>query len=257
MNSRLNPATAGQDSRLLEVCSGSIISAMNAQEGGAQRIELCDNLNEGGTTPSAGTIILAKEKLTIPVFVLIRPRTGDFLYSEAEFEVMKQDIGFCKEHGARGVVMGILKEDGSVDLERMKVLVELARPMQVTFHRAFDMAADPFRAMEEIISLGIERILTSGQAPSAMAGSDIIKQLNYRANNRIIIMPGGGITENNVKELISGTGVGEVHASLRSTVKSSMMFRNETASMGKEGEQEYEWTETDIKRVRKVVLKLS
>jgi copper homeostasis protein len=245
MNSKLKT----QDSKLLEVCSGSITSAITAQEAGAQRIELCDNLNEGGTTPSAGTIMLAKQKLTIPVFVLIRPRTGDFLYSELEFEVMKQDILFCKGLGAEGVVLGVLKADGSVDIERTGELVELARPMQVTFHRAFDMTADPFQALEDIISLGIERILTSGQASGAMAGAELIEQLNNRANNRIIIMPGGGITEQNVAELINKTGVKEVHASLRSKVKSRMIYRNEDASMGKPEQDEYAWMETDAERV--------
>jgi len=245
-----------QDSRLLEVCCGSITSALFAQAGGAHRIELCDNLNEGGTTPSAGTIILAKKKLSIPVFVLIRPRTGDFLYSEAEFESMKEDIFFCKKRGVDGVVLGILKEDGHVDTDRMSVLTELARPMQVTFHRAFDMTADPFQALEDIIGLGIERILTSGQAASALEGASLIQQLNNRTRNRIIIMPGGGITEKNLKELIKRTEVNEVHASLRLPVKSRMMFRNETASMGKEGEEEYEWMETDPARVDKVISSL-
>jgi len=247
LNSRLKT----QDSKLLEVCCGSIVSAMNAQEGGAHRIELCDNLNEGGTTPSAGTFIVAKKMLSIPVFVLIRPRSGDFLYSEFEFEVMKQDILFCKEHGAEGVVLGILQADGTVDIERTRDLAELARPMQVTFHRAFDMTADPFQALEAVISLGIERILTSGQASNALAGADLLQQLNNRAHHRIIIMPGGGITEHNVNELIARTGVKEVHASLRSPVNSEMHFRNELAAMGKPGQGEYTWMETDPERVRR------
>ena len=252
MNSTFNI----QHSTLLEVCSGSIISAINAQEGGAHRIELCDNLNEGGTTPSAGTIMIVTKKLTIPVFVLIRPRTGDFLYSAEEFEVMKQDIRFCKEHSAEGVVVGILKEDGSVDMERMKELVDLARPMQVTFHRAFDMTADPFRALEDIISLGIERILTSGQAPNAMAGANLIQQLNHRAANRIIIMPGGGITEHNIAALNKITGSTEVHGSLRSKITSRMIFRNDATSMGNIGDQEFDWMETDVERVRRILLEL-
>lgn len=227
-----------QDSRLLEVCCGSITSAINAQEGGAFRIELCDNLNEGGTTPSAGTIIMAKKMLCIPVFVLIRPRTGDFIYSDEEVEVMKNDILFCKEHGVEGVVLGILKADGSVDLERMKELVALARPLQVTFHRAFDMTSEPFKALEDIISLGIERILTSGLAENAIKGASLIQQLNHRAGNRIIIMPGGGVTEHNVNELIAKTGVKEVHGSLRSSVI---------------GQMESEWLETDPERVMKVI----
>jgi len=237
---------------LLEICAGSLTSALNAQAGGAGRIELCDNLAEGGTTPSPGLIKQAVQRLSIPVFVLIRPRTGDFLYSDEEFNVMKDDIIFSKEHGVKGVVLGVLNADGSVDMERTKELVELARPLAVTFHRAFDMTVNPFKAMEDIISLGIDRILTSGQAENALTGADIIQQLNNLANNRIIIMPGGGITENNVSELIARTGVNEVHASLRLPVKSRMDFRNETASMGKAVGKEYEWMETDVERVKMV-----
>jgi copper homeostasis protein len=251
MNSILNT----QNSKLLEVCAGSVTSALNAQAGGAHRVELCDNLNEGGVTPSASAIILAKRYLQIPVFVLIRPRSGDFLYSDIEFEMMNEDVRFCKEHGAKGVVLGILKVDGSIDLERMAELVELARPMQVTFHRAFDLAADPFKALEDIISLGIERILTSGQAASAMEGAALISELAIKAGSRIIIMPGGGITENNVAGLINKTGAKEVHASLRTLVKSKMLYRNELTSMGKSGKNEYAWMETDVERVQRFINK--
>jgi len=242
-----------QESTLLEVCCGSITSALNAQEGGAHRIELCDNLNEGGTTPSAGTIIMAKKMLRIPVFVLIRPRTGDFLYSDVELEVMKKDIQFCKERRVEGVVFGILKEDGSVDSERMKELVALSRPMQVTFHRAFDMTCEPFKALEDIIHLGIERILTSGQASTALAGADLIQQLNNRAYNRIIIMPGGGITEHNVNELIAKTKVKEVHGSLRSRVIGKMQYRNDRSSVGSGSSNDYERMESDQERIRNVI----
>ncbi len=245
-----------QDSRLMEVCSGSLVSALNAQAGGAHRVELCDNLSEGGTTPSAATIMLTKKKLSIPVFVLIRPRAGDFLYSDVEYEAMKEDIFFCKKQGVEGVVLGILKDNGHVDLARTSVLVELARPMQVTFHRAFDVTADPFQALEDIIGLGIERILTSGQAASALAGSSFIQQLNNRTRNRIIIMPGGGITEKNVKELLDKTGATEIHASLRSPVRSRMKFRNQNAFMGQSEQNNYEWMETDPARVDKVMSSL-
>jgi copper homeostasis protein len=249
-NSEMNSTLNTQNSTLLEVCAGSIISAINAQKGGASRIELCDNLAEGGTTPSPGAIILAKKHLHIPVFVLIRPRSGDFLYSDIEFEQMKEEIFFCKERRAEGVVLGILKADGTVDLDRMAELVEMARPMQVTFHRAFDLTRDPFRAMEDIINLGIERILTSGQAAIAIEGAGLISELINKARNRIIIMPGGGITEHNVAELVKKTGAREVHASLRSPVKSIMEFKSDSASMGKQERDEYEWLETDVSRVR-------
>lgn len=238
---------------LLEVCAGSLTSALNAQKGGADRIELCDNLNEGGTTPSPGVIIQAVKLLRIPVFVLIRPRTGDFLYTDEEFEAMKEDIRFCKGHGAMGVVAGILMADGNVDVERMAELVNLARPMQFTFHRAFDRAADPFMALEDIISLGIERILTSGQAACAIDGADIIQQLNNLANNRIIIMPGSGITENNVSELIRKTGASEIHGSFRSPVKSAMEYRKENLRSAGTGNDEFARLETNESIVKKVI----
>lgn len=240
----------------LEICAGSLVSAMNAQQGGAHRVELCDNLNEGGTTPSAGTIILAKKMLKIPVFVLIRPRPGDFLYSGAEIEIMKEDILFCKEQGAEGVVFGILNKDGNVDIERVGQLVSLARPMQVTFHRAFDVTADPFQAMEEIIMLGFERILTSGQSASAPEGTGLISDLIKAFENQIVILPGGGINENNVIELLEKTGAGEVHASLRSETGSAMSYRKKAVSMGKHNNDEYFRMETDLIRVQKLIEKL-
>jgi copper homeostasis protein len=241
---------------LLEICAGSLYSALAAQAGGAHRIELCDNLDEGGTTPSPGTIRQAVNLLNIPVFVLIRPRAGDFLYSKEEFESMRDDIRFCKEHGAEGVVLGILKEDGSVDVERTDELVQLARPMQVTFHRAFDLAADPFRALEDIIGLGIERVLTSGQAATAIEGAALIKELIYRSAGRISIMPGSGINEYNVMEIIKLTGAGEIHASLRGPVKSGMRFQNDALNMGKTGIDEYSRQETDPARVREMINQL-
>jgi copper homeostasis protein len=238
---------------LLEVCAGSLQSALNAQAGGAHRIELCDNLNEGGTTPSPGIIRQAVKLLDIPVFVLIRPRPGDFLYSDEEFEAMRQDIMHCKEQGAKGIVVGILCADGTVDVERMTELVRLARPMQVTFHRAFDMVDDPWLALEEIISLSCDRILTSGQASTAIAGAGLISALVSMAAERILIMPGSGITENNALELIRMTGVKEIHASLRSPVPSAMKFRNDRTSMGSPGSDEFSRMETDPSRVRKIL----
>jgi copper homeostasis protein len=238
---------------LLEVCAGSLSSALAAQEGGAHRIELCDNLSEGGTTPSAGTVLQAVKLLNIPVFVLIRPRTGDFLYSDKEFDVMKDDIAFCKEHGAKGVVLGLLKTDGNVDLKRTSELMKLARPMEVTFHRAFDMSSNPVQAMEDIINLGIDRILTSGQAVTAPEGAGLISGLIRQATGRIIIMPGGGINEINVTDLIAITGATEIHASLRSMLQSKMQFRNTNATMGKQGKDEYSRMETDPDRVMQMI----
>jgi copper homeostasis protein len=236
---------------LLEVCAGSLSSAMNAQLGGAGRVELCENLKDGGTTPCPSAILMARKNLSIPLFVLIRPRPGDFLYNDMEFQQMQEDVLFCKKHGAEGIVAGILQSDGTVDMDRTAELVRLAHPMQVTFHRAFDMTRDPFQAMEDIINLGIQRILTSGQATSAPEGADLITELITAAAGRIIIMPGGGINEENIMELKNKTKAHEFHASLRSPVRSRMQFMNEKTSMGKAGEDEYTWLETDAERVKR------
>lgn len=238
---------------VLEICAGSINSAIAAQEGGTDRIELCSNLAEGGITPAPSTIVIARKYLHVPLFVLIRPRPGDFLYNDLEFEQMKEDILFCKEHRAEGVVFGILKPDGNIDVTRNAELIRLAHPMQVTFHRAFDMTRDPFQAMEDIISLGIKRILTSGQAVTALDGAEHISELIRRAAGRIIIMPGGGINEDNVNDLIRITGAKEIHASLRTNIQSKMQFRNTKTSMGKQGMDEYFWMETDPDRVRNFI----
>ena len=165
-----------------------------------------------------------REKVSIPVFPIIRPRGGDFLFSEDEFAVMKKDIELCKKLGFEGVVIGLLLEDGNIDEERTRILVKLAAPMDVTFHRAFDRAAEPLQAMETIISCGCKRILTSGQVPNAMDGKELIKQLILQANNRIIIMPGSGVRSNNIKELADFTGAKELHSSARKLLSSQMDF---------------------------------
>jgi len=242
---------------LLEICAGSLTSALNAQLGGAARVELCENLHEGGITPGPSSIIIAGKQLRIPFFVLIRPRPGDFLYNDLEFRQMKENIIFCKEHRAEGVVLGILKADGTADIDRTAELVRLAHPMQVTFHRAFDRTNDPFQAMEDIISLGIARILTSGQAANAPDGAGLIAELIKQAAGRIIIMPGAGINEDNIQELQSITKAVEFHSSLSSPVKSRMQFRNDKTFMGKAGEDEYTWLETDQERVRNFLAKLN
>jgi len=184
--------------------------------------------------------------------VLIRPRPGDFHYSDFEFEAMQEDVLFCRKNRVDGIVTGILNDDGTVDMKRTEELIRLANPMRVTFHRAFDMTRDPFQAMEHIIELGIERILTSGQAPSAFEGTDLISELVAQAENRILIMPGGGINENNVTDLIKRTGAKEVHASMRSPAMSRMQYRNDAAFMGMPGQDEYTWMETDVERVREM-----
>jgi len=203
-----------------------------AQEGGAHRVELCENIYEGGTTPSYGAITIAREKLYIDFNIIIRPRGGDFYYSDLEFEIMKKDIEFAKQSGVNGVVIGLLNQDGSIDIKRTKELVNLAKPMSVTFHRAFDVCNDGFQALEDIISCGCDRILTSGQKNKAFEGIDSIQTLIENANNRIIIMPGSRINENNIAEIHQKTGAQEFHASLRKQIKSKMNFRKDGINMG-------------------------
>lgn len=220
--------------RILEICVESVEGAIAAQEGGADRLELCANLLEGGTTPSAGSIQLARHRLHIGLQVMIRPRGGDFCYSAIEFEVMKLDIGMARNAGADGVVLGILQTDGSVDESRTRELADLARPMNVTFHRAFDMASDPYAAMETLAAIGIDRILTSGQEGSVLEGLDLISDLVRKAGNRIIIMPGGGINERNFGRIADQSGARELHVAALVDVEGPMKFRNPRCFMGGE-----------------------
>ena len=214
----------------LEICAASIASCIAAAEGGANRIELCDNLLEGGTTPSYATIALAREK--IDLYPIIRPRGGDFLYSDLEFEVMKKDIELCKQLGCNGVVIGILLPNGRVDQERCRILTQLAWPMGVTFHRAFDMTDNPFEALEDIISIGCERILTSGARNTAVEGAALLKDLLERANDRIAIMAGSGVRATNIAQLIQTTGITEFHTTAKAYEESKMVYRNPNVSMG-------------------------
>ena len=199
----------------LEVIGFTIEGCMIAQNAGAHRIELCDNPEEGGTTASYGFIKAARKKLQIELFPIIRPRGGDFLYSDDEFEIMKADIKVCKDLGCDGVVIGMLTPDNKVDKKRCRVLVEYAYPLGVTFHRAFDRAVDPFAALEDIIEIGCERILTSGQKPNAVEGIELIKQLIEKADDRIKIMPGSGIRSENIIYIAETTGATEFHSSAR------------------------------------------
>lgn len=236
--------------RVLEVCVESVEGAMAAQAGGADRVELCANLLEGGTTPSAGSIQHARRNLHIGLQVMIRPRGGDFCYSATEFEIMKLDIAAAKGAGADGVVIGILKQDGSVDEARTRELAGLARPMSVTFHRAFDMAADPYQALETLISIGIDRILTSGQESSALEGLDLISDLVRRAGDRIIIMPGGGITERNFAKIREQSRARELHIAALVEVEGPMQYRNRRCFMGGElRPPEFSVITTDAARV--------
>jgi copper homeostasis protein len=209
---------------LVEIATSDFNTTAAAVEGGAQRIELCANLAEGGVTPSQGTIRQCREKLQILLYPIIRPRGGDFLYTNDEFRIMLQDVQFCKQLGCDGVVIGLLNEDGSIDIKRTSALVEAAYPLGVTFHRAFDRCRDPIEALEQLISIGCERILTSGQKPSAPDAIELISSLNKAADDRIIIMPGSGVRKENVKELADKTGCVEFHSSLRGKTKSKMQF---------------------------------
>jgi len=236
----------------MEVCANSLASALAAQKGGAIRVELCDNLPEGGTTPSYAQIAMAKQILSIKVYPIIRPRGGDFLYSDLEFELMKTDIETCKSLLCDGVVIGILKADGSVDIDRCAELIELASPMPVTFHRAFDMSNDLEKALEDIIGLGCERILTSGGESSAIKGAATIAKLIKQAKGRIIIMPGAGVSAANITELIQLTAATEFHASAKHPVKSEMIFRNPRLSMGTTAD-EFSYDLTDSETVEKLI----
>ncbi|HEU5101542.1 MAG TPA: copper homeostasis protein CutC [Roseiflexaceae bacterium] len=236
----------------IEVCVDSVESAIAAERGGADRVELCDNLLEGGTTPSAGAIAIARERLGIKLQVIIRPRGGDFCYSDVEFAVMRHDVALAKQLGADGVVIGILTSDGEIDVARTRELIELARPLSVTFHRAFDMSRDPYRALEQLIELGVDRILTSGQEPSVIEGLDLIAELVQLAGDRVIIMPGGG-TERNIKKVVARSGVREVHVTGTTSLESPMRFRNQRVFMGGElRPPEYSRLTTDPERIRQL-----
>lgn len=202
----------------LEICANSYQSAKNAQEAGAHRIELCQELSVGGITPSYGLLKKVIEELDIPVFVLIRPRSGNFVYSDDEFQIMKTDIQLCKDLGCKGIVSGVLKPDNKLDVERTKVLIELSKPLPFTFHRAFDEVNNPKESLEQLIDLGVDRVLTSGQESSAEKGLELIQELHRISNNRIMILAGGGINSKNV-ELFKEADLSEIHASASSIKK--------------------------------------
>lgn len=209
---------------LIEIATSDYVTTKAAYEGGADRIELCANLAEGGTTPSYGHIKQCREDFPISIYPIIRPRGGDFLYTAEEFKIMKQDIIMCKKLGCDGIVIGLLNRNGTVDVERTSILIELAYPMKVTFHRAFDRCKDPYEAIEQLIEIGCSRILTSGQKPSAGNAVDALTLFNKAANGHIIIMPGSGVRKENVAAIAAATGCTEFHSSLRSKISSSMEF---------------------------------
>ena len=236
---------------MLEICIDGVASARAAAAGGADRVELCANLPEGGTTPSAGMIRAVRGVFYGGLMVIIRPRGYDFLYSQDEMEAMFHDIRVAREAGADGVVVGCLTAAGRVDRERCEQLIAAAGTMDITFHRAFDMSRDLDEAMEDIIRLGVGRILTSGGRPDVPGGVPRIAKLVEAAAGRVSIMPGGGVTEDNIPEIVRATGVREIHLSARHPVQGGMGFFNRECHMGAYSKaNEYEWREASEEKIR-------
>lgn len=238
---------------IVEACAQSLDSALAGQAGGADRIELCAGLIEGGTTPSAATIRMTRRKVRIALNVLVRPRAGDFLYGDNEFATMLADIDYCKECGVDGVVIGMLNADGTVDAARTAYLIAAARPMSVTFHRAFDMTRDPIEALDCLIHLGVDRLLTSGLAADAPSGADCLRKLVEHAAGRIAIMPGAGVNAANVRQLRDHTGACEFHLSGQRPTPSGMKFRNPNAHFAAPGQDAWVTYQTHADSIRAVV----
>ena len=245
---------------VLEICVDSVESAIASQAGGAQRVELCSDLNEGGITPSDGLIQAVRKHVGIDVFVMVRPRGGDSFYTSYEFDVMKADVTRMKELGADGIVIGMLNQDGLVDVQRTRQLVELASPMQVTFHRAFDMSADLDQSLERVIETGAHRILTSGGVQTVSQGAERVTQLIHAANGRIRIMVGGGIRQENIRKIAQRTKATEFHCSLRIKTQSPVTFRNHSLKLGSVANDEfarYVVLEENVRGLRDTLDKIS
>jgi copper homeostasis protein len=225
---------------LVEICVDSVASAVAAEGGGAARIELCSSLIEGGVTPSAGLMETTRAAISLPLHVMIRPRAGDFFYDDAEFKIMQRDIALAKQLGANGIVLGILDINGQVDIARTQQLLTLARPLPVTFHRAFDMTADLSRSLENLCALEVDRVLTSGGEPTALEGCETIAQLVQQSRGRIAVMAGSGIKPENARSLVERTGAKEIHVGLRTSLTSPMLHRNSRLKMGSVEGREYE-----------------
>lgn len=238
---------------ILEVCVDSIESAVAAERGGAHRVELCSNLLDGGVTPGSGLIVTLRKKICAGLHLMIRPRGGDFFYSDDEFQIMRHDILTAKQLGADGLAIGILNLDGNVDVERTRQLVELDHPLKVTFHRAFDMSRDLFRPLHDLQTTGVHCVLTSGGKQTAAEGAETLKQLVEAANGRIAIMAGSGIEDRNVAELIERTGVREIHASLKSPVANSIRYQKSELSMGPAKGREYQRFVVDEQKVHRLL----
>jgi copper homeostasis protein len=210
---------------VIEIATTDFASTKAAVTGGADRIELCTALSEGGLTPSTGLIKQCRSMFSIALFPILRPRSGDFLYTKEELEIIKHDANYCKNVGCDGVVVGFLNGDGTVNKEWTAAIVDLVYPLEVTFHRAFDRCRDPFEGLEAVIDAGCQRLLTSGQQPTAPEGSDLLQQLVTKAADRIVIMPGSGVRPENIKELVEKTGAAEFHSSLKAKVASNMEYK--------------------------------
>lgn len=245
---------------VLEICVDSVESAIASQSGGAQRVELCSDLNEGGITPSTGLVQAVRKHIGIQLFVMVRPRGGDSFYTPYEFDVMQADVVRMKELGADGIVVGMLKQDGHVDVERTRELVQLAHPMQVTFHRAFDMSADLDESLERVIETGAHRILTSGGVQTVRQGAERVTKLIDAAKGRIRIMVGGGIRQDNIRKIALRTQATEFHCSLRMRTQSPVTFRNHSLKMGSVANDEfarYVVLEENVRGLRETLSKIS
>lgn len=241
-----------------EVCANGVESCLAAQAGGADRVELCAGIPEGGTTPSYGEIMVARRVLTTTrLHVIIRPRGGDFLYTPLELERMEADIEVARQLGADGVVIGCLHEDGTIDMEANRRLVEKAQGMSLTFHRAFDRCRDPFEALEQLIDLGFDRILTSGQQPKAIEGAPLLQKLHQQAAGRIILLAGCGVNEQNIRSLYEQTDIKEYHFSAREPMKSKMEYSNPEVFMGDPNADEDTLLYTTEERVRATIAQLT
>lgn len=238
--------------RILEIVVDSVESAKIAADNGADRLELCDNLSEGGITPSWAKIERVVKKVKIPVHVLVRPRKGDFLYSKDEFIIMKKDISSIAAIGAAGVVTGVLTEQGEVDVLRTAHLMDAASGMDFTFHRAFDNAADHFAALDALIELGVNRVLTSGGKPTAMEGAELIEQLINRAAGRITVMAGSGVLPHNLEHLMRVKGLNDFHSSAKTLVQSAMKYRGGATMGAADLDTEFQWYSVNAELVRKM-----
>lgn len=240
-----------------EICANSAESCVAAQAGGAHRVELCASMPEGGTTPSFGEIRLARKLIDIRLHVIIRPRGGDFLYTPLELDIMEEDIHMARQAGADGVVFGCLTPEGDLDMPAMRRLMKISEGMSVTFHRAFDYVRSPEQVLEHLIDLEVNRVLTSGQQPTAMQGASLLAELVRQAAGRIVIMPGCGVNEWNIAELAACTGASEFHFSARELKESKMLLRNPALSMGSSDQDEYAYPVTTAERVRHTIQALS